>query len=169
MISPITLQKNRPLAYNHHSFTLKPFRDNHRNEQRKASSANTLKQFDGGSPKDNDASTTRTEISTDLEDCSIHERFSFASTSLQSANGGPSTTYAASFDSNIANFPSTIGRTPTPVDVITSTESYEIVSQLTGPKERYHNTYGHSLLDLDEDDITQLTLNHVLGITNNHQ
>jgi hypothetical protein len=115
----------------------------------------TLKQFDGGSPKDDDASTTRTEVSTDLEDCSIHERFSFASTSLQSANGGPSTTYAASFDSNIANFPSTIGRTPTPVDVITSTESYEIVSQLTGPKERYHNTYGHSLVDLDEDDTSE--------------
>lgn len=97
-----------------------------------------------------EASTTRTEMSTDLDDCSVQQRFSFASTSLNNANGGPSDSYAMSFESNAAKCPSTTGRRI--VDVIDTSGSYEMVSQLTGPKTSCLNAYGGSLLDLDEED-----------------
>ncbi|KAL3780503.1 hypothetical protein HJC23_012588 [Cyclotella cryptica] len=113
-----------------------------------------LKECDAGFPHhgDIDSSTTRTELSTDCEDCSIHQRFSFASTNLYTANGGPSASYASSFDSNVANFPSVTGRRTMKIDVIGATESYEIVSELTGPQATCRSAYDNSLLDLDEDD-----------------
>lgn len=112
-----------------------------------------LKECDAGFQQyaDLHAATTRTEMSTDLDDVSVQQRFSFASTSLYNANGGPSASYALSFDSNTAKCPSTTGRIPENVDVIT-TGSHEVVSQLTGPKEMRSDVYEQSLFDLDEDD-----------------
>ncbi|KAL7477354.1 hypothetical protein ACHAW6_003164 [Cyclotella cf. meneghiniana] len=117
-----------------------------------------LKECDAGfphQPGDIDASTTRTELSTDTEDCSIHQRFSFASTNFYTAHGGPSASYASSFDSNVANFPTVTGRRTIKIDVIGATESYEIVSELTGPHATSRSAYDNSLLDLDEDDVLE--------------
>ncbi|KAL3770531.1 hypothetical protein ACHAWO_002248 [Cyclotella atomus] len=110
-----------------------------------------LKECDAGQQTlDIDAATTRTEMSTDLDDVSVQQRFSFASTSLYNANGGASTSHAMSFESNTAIFPSTTGHRI--VDVIDTSGSYEMISQLTGPKDVRQEAYHHSLLDLDEDD-----------------
>lgn len=112
-----------------------------------------LKQCDAGSQEQSylGVATTRTEMSTDLDDLSVQQRFSFASTSLYTANGGPSASYALSFESNAAKCPSATGRGPEGVDVIETRGSYDIASELTGLKDA-HGAYEHSLLDLDEED-----------------
>lgn len=113
-----------------------------------------LENCDAGYPQLPNQPTTRTEVSTDMDEISVQQRFSFASTSLYTANGGPSTSHAMSFESNAAKCPSTTGRGPGQVDVIDTSGSYEMISQLTGPKETCRDAYESCLLDLeDEDDV----------------
>jgi hypothetical protein len=55
----------------------------------------------------------------------------------------------------VANFPTVTGRRTVKIDVIGATESYEIVSELTGPQATCRSAYDNSLLDLDEDDVLE--------------
>ena len=113
-----------------------------------------MEKCDAGYPQLPNQLTTRTEVSTDLDEISVQQRFSFVSTSLYTANGEPSTPYAMSFESNAARCPSTQGRGPVQVDIIDTSGSYEIISELSVPKERRCGAYESSLLDLeDEDDV----------------
>ena len=89
-------------------------------------------------------STTRTEISTDLDDCSVQQKFSFTSA------GQSSKPFAMSFESDVARCPSTTGHRIAAVDVINTSGSYEIISQLTGPQDTCRDA--SSLLDMDEED-----------------
>lgn len=98
----------------------------------------------------NDASTARTELSTEVDELSIREKFSLASVNFYTAEDRSSSYSSCLWDKehvySNGSPQSFCG------DVIETTESFEIISLASQHGYHQTSTYGSSLLDLDEVD-----------------